>query len=215
MEHTMPVQLPYLSSYKNVPVLFDKIASAKIPESFTHAFLQNIIGLKGTGDRPLIPFLRGLGFIDTSGKPTPEYSKLKGSEKQRRAAIGQGIRKAYGPLFDSDEEANTRTGQDLKGLVAQVAGTDDDMTTRIAQTFGAVAKLGDFKLESPQEDKKKDTPKDPIDDEGGGDDQQNNGRRVIKGLRTDFVYNIQVVLPSNASEEVYLNIFNAIRKTFQ
>jgi Family of unknown function (DUF5343) len=87
----MPVQLPYLSSYKNVPMLFEKIASAKVPDSFTHAFLQNTIGLKGTGDRPLIPFLRSLGFIDQSGKPLPEYSKLKGSEEQRRVAIGHGV----------------------------------------------------------------------------------------------------------------------------
>jgi len=35
----MPVQLPYLSSYKNVPILFQKIASAKIPETFHNKFL--------------------------------------------------------------------------------------------------------------------------------------------------------------------------------
>jgi hypothetical protein len=211
----MPVQLPYLSSYKNASTLFDKIASAKIPESFTHAFLQNTIGLKGAGDRPLIPFLRSLGFIDTSGKPTSQYSKLKGPEQLRRAAIGEGIRKAYGPLFDSDEEANTRTVQELRGLVAQVAGTDEDMTTRIAQTFAAVAKLGDFKT-SPKEEPKKDKEKEKEKDAAHDDAEDHSGAgRKIKGLRTEFHYNIQVVLPSNATEDVYLNIFNAIRKTFQ
>ena len=69
----MPVQLPYLSSYKNLPVLFEKIATAKVPDSFTHSYLRSTIGLKGTDDRPLIPFLRSLGFIDTSGKPTPDH----------------------------------------------------------------------------------------------------------------------------------------------
>jgi hypothetical protein len=209
----MPVQLPYLSSYKNVPTLFEKIASAKIPETFTHAFLQNTIGLKNTTDRPLIPFLRSLGFIDTSGKPTLEYSKLKGSEQQRRTTIGEGIRKAYGPLFDSDEEANTRTGQELRGLVAQVAGTDEDMTSRIAQTFAAVARLGDFK-KGPKEDPKNDKEKDKENTDNDGEDLGGVGRK-IKGLRTEFHYNIQVVLPSNATEDIYLNIFNAIRKTFQ
>jgi len=210
-ERIMPTQLPYLSSYKNVSALFEKIASAKIPETFTHTFLQNTIGLKATTDRPLIPFLRNLGFIDASNKPTPEYSKLKGSEALRRTAIGEGIRKAYGPLFDSDEEANTRTGQDLRGLVAQVAGTDEDMTSRIANTFAAVAKLGDFK-KGKTEEGKKDKEKDK--ENADGDDNNNAGRK-IKGLRTEFHYNIQVVLPSNATEDVYLNIFNAIRKTFQ
>jgi hypothetical protein len=213
----MPVQLPYLSSYKNVTTLFEKIASAKIPDSFTHAFLQNTIGLKGTTDRPLISFLRSLGFIDVSGKPTPEYSRLKGSEQQRRITIANGIRKAYGPLFDSDEEAYTRTGQELRGLVAQVAGTDEDMTARIANTFAAVAKLGDFKsIEKEVKNKDKDKEKEHDDqDAGDNDGGQSTGSRKIKGLRTEFHYNIQVVLPSNATEDVYLNIFNAIRKTFQ
>ncbi|RTE92033.1 DUF5343 domain-containing protein [Bradyrhizobium sp. LVM 105] len=210
----MPVQLPYLSSNKNVPVLFEKIATAKVPDSFTHAFLQNTIGLKNTNDRPLIPFLRNLGFIDSGNTPTPSYSLLKGSEKVRQTAIADGVRKAYGPLFDADEEAYTHTGEKLRNLISQVAGTDEDMTSRIASTFAAVAKLGDFKAEPTRKEDKKDPP--PKDPDGEGEEQNGNGsRKVIKGLRTEFVYNIQVVLPSNASEETYLNIFNAIRKTFQ
>lgn len=209
----MPVQLPYLSSYKNVSTLFEKIAGAKIPESFTHKYMQSTLGLKNTSDRPLIPFLRNLGFIDQSGKPLPEYSKLKGPAEQRQTAIGAGVRKAYAPLFEADEEAYTRTGQELKGLVAQVAGTDDDMTQRIANTFAAVARLGKFTAPSNGQDKEeKEKSKDNTQSED--DDHSTAGRR-IKGLRTEFHYNIQVVLPSNATEEVYLNVFNAIRKTFQ
>ena len=141
----MPVQLPYLSSYKNVSLLFDKIASARIPETFNHQFLQDTIGLKSTSDRPLIPFLRNLGFIDTANKPTPKYSLLKGSGDQRRTAIAEGLRQAYRPLFDSDEKAWEHTGDKLRSLVSQVAGTDEDMSALIANTFAAVAKLGDFK----------------------------------------------------------------------
>ena len=129
----MPVQLPYLASYKNVGALFDKIASAKIPDNFTHEFLQSTIGLKASSDRPLIPLLRSLGFIDQSGRPTPSYSLLKGAN--RRGALAVGIRKAYQPLFDADQQAHQLTGERLKSLVAQVAGTDDDMTGRIANTF--------------------------------------------------------------------------------
>jgi hypothetical protein len=208
----MPAQLPYLSSYKNLPTLFEKIASAKEPESFTHAYLQNTIGLKGTGDRPLIPFLRSLGFIDNSGQPTPEYTLLKGSEDQRKTKIAEGIKKAYGPLFDSDEKAWEHTGEKLRNLISQVAGTDEDMTARIANTFAAVARLGDFKAAgTPKENAKKD----PLKEDPPDGDDGHVAARKPKGLRTEFHYNIQVVLPSNATEEVYLNIFNAIRKTFQ
>jgi hypothetical protein len=37
----------------------------------------------------------------------------------------------------------------------------------------------------------------------------------IGSLRPDFHYNLKIHLPANGSEEVYLNIFNALRKVFQ
>jgi hypothetical protein len=202
----MAVQLPYLSSYKNVSTLFEKIGTATVPDSFTHSFLQNTIGLRGPNDRRLISFLRNLGFIDNGNRPTPQYSLLKGSEMQRRAAIAEGIRIAYRPLFVADQEAETRRGKRLRKLISKVARTDDDMTARIATTFAAVTKLGDFKAIVANEEPKKE----PARDEG--DDRSTAGR---KGLRTEFHYNLQIILPSNGTEEVYLHIFNAIRKTFQ
>jgi hypothetical protein len=206
MEAVMAVSLPYLASNKNVPTIFEKIASAKIPETFTHGFLQNSIGLKSTADRQLIPLLRHLGFINQSGTPSEAYRLLKSNEK-KRTAIAAGVRHAYAPLFDSDQDAHTLTGEKLKSLVAQVAGTDDDMTGRIASTFTVLAKLGDFAAESRPADKSKEK-----DEESKPD--PNEARRPT-GLRTEFHYNIQVQLPSNGTEETYLNIFNALRKTFQ
>ncbi len=143
----MPISLSYLLALKNIPTLFDKIASAKVPDKFTHQFLQTTIGLKSTSDRLLIPLLRNLGFIDQSGTPTPAYNLLKSNEK-RPAAIAVGVRKAYQPLFDSDTKAHTLSGDKLKSLVAQIAGTDADLTARIANTFQALVRLGDFESTS-------------------------------------------------------------------
>lgn len=210
----MPVSLPYLSSNKNVAELFGRIASAAVPPKFTQDFLQNTIGLKGTNDRNMIPLLRNMGFLDQSNTPTTAYSLLKAKDKQKVAiAIADGVRLAYAPLFNADEGAGDLSGGSLKGLVAQVAGTDDDMTNRIAATFSAVAKLGNFKAVQPppeKDDKGKGSGRTEEDGDGG----ENSGGRV-KGLRTEFQYVIQVQLPSNGTEETYLNIFNAIRKTFQ
>jgi hypothetical protein len=89
----MAVSLPYLASYKNVGKLFENIASAKVPPKFTNEFLQTTLGLKSTSDRPLIPLLRNMGFLDPSGTPTASYSLLKNDEK-RRAVIAAGIRRA-------------------------------------------------------------------------------------------------------------------------
>jgi hypothetical protein len=208
----MAVSLPYLASNKNLPTLFDKIGSAKVPDTFTLNFLQSTIGLKGSNDRSLIPFLRSLGFLDQSNVPTASYRLLKGEKKKE--AWAQGIRNAYRPLFDADENADQISFEKLKSLVSQVAGTDDAATARIASTFSAAAKLGDFK--SPPS---KPAEEDEFEDDEDDGDETDKGKEVRsskkKGLRPEFHYNIQVHLPSNGTEETYLNIFNAIRKTFQ
>jgi Family of unknown function (DUF5343) len=204
----MPISLPYMASNKNVPTVFSRIASAKIPPKFTHEVLKTSIGLKGTNDRQLIPLLRSLGFLDQSNTPTPKCALLKGDKS--KAAIAEGVRAAYAPLFNSDETAYELPSDKLKSLVSQVAGTDDDMTSRIAATFSALAKLGDFKAPSApkEEDKIKEV-------DGDGEKlRDDSGKGRVKGLRTEFQYVIQVQLPSNGTEETYLNIFNAIRKTF-
>ena len=205
----MPISLPYLASNKNVATLFSKIASAKIPSKFTHEFLTSTLGFKGNNDRPLIPLLRNLGFLDQSNTPTPSYALLKG--EKNKVAIADGIRSAYDPLFHSDEAAYELSGDKLKSLVSQVAGTDDDMTSRIAATFSALAKLGDFKGSSvPKGEDKKSKEA----EQGEEETREDAGRSRVKGLRTEFQYVIQIQLPSNGTEETYLNIFNAVRKTF-
>jgi hypothetical protein len=190
----------------NLGTLFEKITSAKVPPKFTYDFLQTTIGLRGSNDRSLITLLKNLGFIDASGTPTNTYSLLKSGD--RKKALAAGIRTAYAPLFDSDDKANELSGDKLKSLVAQIAGTDDDMTARIASTFAALTKLADFTGSATPPPPRKEPPEVEEEDSGA------LARGKLKGLRTEFHYNIQVHLPVNGTEETYQNIFNAIRKTF-
>lgn len=211
----MAQELPYLQSYKNVGELFQKAKAAKVPEAFTQKFLAETIGLKASGDRPLINLLRLLGFLDNSGKPTPRYSTLK-NEKIAGIEIARGIRQAYQPLFDANENAHKLDGADLKGLVAQVSGADTGTTSKIVGTFKSLLKLADFESENQLADN----------DEPQGNDKGNSqidiksqldslGSVGGKAMRPEFHYNFQIHLPSNGSEETYANIFNAIRKVFK
>lgn len=203
----MAVSLPYLPTYKNLTTLFDKIAVAKVPETFSTRFMANTLGIKGAGDRAMIPLLRTLRILDASNKPTQRYHVLRNKAKAK-PALAAAIREAYRPLFDADEKANEKSGDDLKGLIAQVAGTDEDATRRIVLTFGALTKLADFATNAEKND---------AEEEG---EEQKGGYRVPPpppsgNLRPEFHYNIQVHLPSNGTEETYLNIFNAMRRVFQ
>jgi hypothetical protein len=206
---SMAASLPYLASYKNLPELFDRIATAKIPEKFTHDFLSTTIGLKSTNDRAFIPLLRHLGFLDQSSTPTPAYRLLKGHD--RKGAIANGMKRAYAPLFEADEDVHKLPLDRLKSLVAQVGGVDADATNRISNSFSALSRLADFEVKTDQN-----TPDDKTDAKPDKKDSASeNEERRTNGLRTEFHYNLQIHLPANGNEETYLNIFNAIRKTFQ
>jgi hypothetical protein len=206
----LAASLPYLSSNKNIDHLFSAIGSAKVPDRFTQEFLSSTVGLTGSNDRQMIALLKALRFLDQSGSPTSTYRLLK-SKDTAKQAIAQGIREAYAPLFAANETANELTNEKLKGLVSQVAGTDDDMTSRIVATLSALLRQADFSLvahdrvkaASHQERTAEPVTQLPVPVSSG------------KGMRPEFHYNLQIHLPNNATEEVYLNIFNALRKTFQ
>lgn len=222
----MASSIPYLSSNKNVEKLFSAIASAKVPDRFTQKYLEDTVGLKGTNDRQLIAMLRNLGFLDQTGAPTANYRLLKSPDTAKQA-VAEGIKKAYAPLFAANETANALPPEKLRGLVAQVAGSDDGMTARISQTLQALMRCADFtglgvaKPNGSNGAGEADVSEEHLDEEvpdrsaaaqrGGA----NRGTSGMRGLKPEFHYNIQVHLPNNATEEVYLNIFNALRKSFQ
>jgi hypothetical protein len=204
----MPQTLPYLPSNKNVGKLFEKILHAQRPDTFTHEYLRKIIGLTGTNDRQLISYLRTLGFLDNANRPTSSYDLLKNPTTAKQA-IATGVKIAYEPLFKANTKANEISSEALKGLIAQVAGTDKDMTDRIAATFGAVVKQADFSGSTPAPPA---PPGEEGDEQESGDGKDGKGKG---GLRPEFHYNIQIHLPGNGTEETYLNIFNALRRTFK
>ena len=208
----MAKELPYLPSYKNVGKLFEKIKAAKIPETFTHKYLYHTIGLKGVGDRPLINLLKQLGFLDNGGKPTSRYAALK-NDNIAGIEIARGVREAFQPLFDANENAYSLQQSELKGLVAQVSGADTGTTTKIVGTFKALIALSDFESDETlrEDDKKKDTGVEELESvtiPGVSPDG------IGQGLKPEFHYNLQVHLPSNGTE-TYMNIFYAIRKVFK
>lgn len=212
----MAKELPYLASYKNVGLLFEKIASAKIPEAFVQKYMYDTLGLKSVGDRQLISLLKSMGFIDQSGRPTQDYAKLKNNMLAGQA-IADGVKKAYAALFDANEKAHTLPLPELKGLVAQVAGSDTDTTNKIAGTLNALFKVSDFSKSTVGN--KVDTI--TSDDEDSEEDDSSEERNTTpkpkfkSRINPEFHYNIQIHLPANATEETYLNIFNALRKSFQ
>jgi hypothetical protein len=136
-----------------------------------------------------------------------------------KGAIASGVRKAFASLFKADENANLLATEALKGLLSQVSGADESMVDRSANTFLVLAKLADFGAAPPDgsENKRKDAQEDSDDDGDGTNDPKKKKQSLSASgpFRSEFHYNIQIHLPANGTEEAYLNIFNALRRTFK
>jgi hypothetical protein len=188
------------------------LPSAKIPDAFTVKYLDQTLGLKSTNDRQLIPLLKRLGFLDSSGKPTSEYAKLKGNKSTSGAAMAEAIRRAYAPL-SADENAHDLPPDELKGLVAQVSGAEDQLIKFIVGTLNSLVKAADFTQVSTTEENDESGKDESMNEKNGknGEKEQNQGRR--SEFNPDFKFNIEIHLPSNGTEVTYLAIFNALRKS--
>lgn len=206
----MAIELPYLPMVKNVPVVFEKIAKAKIPDAFTNSFLSGTLGLKSTNDRALIGLLKKMGFLDNSGKPTNTYALLKNKD-QAKKAIAEGIRRGYAKLFEANEGSHALPSDQLKGLVAQVSGTEENMTNLITGTFRALVALADFAAQEKLGTASDNGSKEKTKTEETAATQAAEIQPQAK-FHPEFRFNIEVHLPSNGTEETYLNIFNALRK---
>jgi hypothetical protein len=88
-----------------------------------------------------------------------------------------------------------------------------------ARTFAALAKVADFSALAPagvevgKSDDGEETDEGPHENEALTSKKRQSAAPT--GLRPEFHYNIQIHLPGNGTEETYLNIFNALRRTFK
>src|SRR5687768_2733089 len=99
-------KLPYVTAYGNIAKALEKIQQASTPPRFTHDFLATKLGMSGGSARPVVPFLKRIGFIGTDGAPTELYKQFRGTDEQRGAAAAQGLRQGYASLYEVNEYAH-------------------------------------------------------------------------------------------------------------
>lgn len=138
----MAADLPYMPSVTNVSKILDRIKEAATPPKFTHEFLKANLGFGASNDRSVIKVLKAMGFLTADGTPTAAYNEFRGTNSG--AAIADGLRKAYSPLFLSDERVYAKSGAELQGLVKNASGAGDAVAKKIATTFRAFADRADW-----------------------------------------------------------------------
>jgi hypothetical protein len=71
---------PYILNTGNLKKFLENISKIGTPPKITQPELPKL-GFKSTGDRPIVPILRFIGFLDEANAPSQSYKDFKLAEK--------------------------------------------------------------------------------------------------------------------------------------
>jgi Family of unknown function (DUF5343) len=201
----MALPTSYLTSIKNLEGVFAAMQSAQAPEKFTQAFLESL-EFKSNSDRLVIGVLKSIGFLDDSGRPTDRYFRFL-DQTQAPKVLAEGVRDGYQDLFKVNTKAHELNKQDVMNKFKTLGQgqISESVLDKMAMTFTALAKLGDF--QSPA------TAVPPPQIENRTVDEAPEKPLPHAGIKLGgLVYNIQIVLPESRDAAVYDALFQSLRK---
>ena len=205
---TDAVSLPYMNAYGVITKTLDKIQDASTPSRFTQDFLETKLGLKGGSPRPVIPFFKRTGFLNSDGTPTELYKEFR-NEKLRGRAAARAIRQGYSALYEVNEYVHELSDKDLKGVVVQLTGLEARSTT-VNGILGSFKALRAFaKFEDVAEAGAAD---DETADESAGTDDEKPGKKSDQSVSLKLGYTINLNLPATSDIAVFDAIFKSLKK---
>jgi hypothetical protein len=201
---SLPDYPPYVNAYGQLKELFKKIQEASTPARFSHDFLYTVLGLKSKSHRPMIPFLKRLGFLDPATVPTKAYTDYRDPDKSRIVMADQ-VRSAYQILFTAHSYAYKLKKEEIMSKLVSVLGVskDDKVVPVVASTFLELVKLADFeaeRVEKPAE------PAEPI----GGVPAPLGPKMPPPKLGLSYTINLN--LPATTDPKVFEAIFKALKE---
>jgi hypothetical protein len=200
----------YLTGTKNLAAILAAVKKAGVPNKFTYDFLKQL-GYPSSQDRPLIPLMKAMGFLDANGTPTERYRRFR-DDSQSQRVVAEGMRDAYSGVFAVDQEAYKLTGGDLKGIFARLSGKSEDVAHKMALTFKALAGHAEFTAPQPEVDGE--APKRDEETLGQDDTTDSAGLTERPPIGLQLHHDIHVHLPASTDIAVFDAIFRALRQNF-
>lgn len=207
----MSVSFPYVATPGNVRRVLTKIQEAATPPRFTQDFLETKLGMSGGSARPLIPFLKRVGFLASDGSPTDLYKRFR-NPSQSGVAAAEALKIGYKPLFESNEYANDLPDPKLKGLLVQLTGEPENSSVlrMIMSSFKTFKEFCDFNEVSKEEPESiKVTPSDEI--RQIMIPEEPNHRKGGSGVGLNLSYTINLNLPPTSDIAVFDAIFKSLK----
>lgn len=204
----MAHNLPYVTIAGTLTKVLGKIKTAAVPERFTQDFLATKLGFKGGPPQTIIPLLKKIGFLGADGVPTDTYKRFR-NPGQSGAAMAKAIRQGYATLYEMNEYVHDASEADLRGLVVQATGAEQD--SRVVQAVvGSFKALKAFAKFDQTED---------VEEEGGGIEKEHgkDEQSRVEATRAlpagfNLGYTINLNLPATTDVAVFDAIFKSLKE---
>ena len=199
----MAAKIPYLASPGSLNTALERIKSAATPPTVNPDFVLTKLKVKGGPGRQIPPFLKKIGLVAGDGTPTGLYERFRNSSPAvSGAAIAEAIRYGYAPIYEVNEYAHELSDKDLKGLIVQVTGLEENnrVVDLAVSTFKKLKAHADFESDAGDEAAT------PVLQVAAGAPRSTAARDFRIG------YTINLNLPATTNVEVYNAIFKSIRE---
>jgi Family of unknown function (DUF5343) len=196
-------KLPYVTAYGNIKKVLEKIQTASTPPRFTHDFLATKLAMSGGSARPVVPFLKRIGFIGSDGSPTDLYRQFRGTDTERGAAAAEGLKRGYAPLYEVNEYAHALTETALRALIVQVTGEEKNssIVNLTAKSFKVLDDFADHDVQDALP---------PEVEQSQPNDHEGTQSFRVPALGLNYTINLQ--LPATSDIAVFNAIFKSLRE---
>lgn len=208
--------LPYLNGYGYIDKVLEAIKPVPAPPKFTQNFLETKLGIKSTSARPIIPFLKKIGFLTEGGVPTDRYKTYRNSTHSGRMAK-DGLLDGYSKIYEFNEYAHDLNESELEDLIVQATNSEKGQVSRnITKSFLTLKSLADFSntvdTATILENDSKETNPVTISDGYKQNKPQNNNAQGSTGVGMNLSYTINLNLPETTNAEVFDAIFQSLNR---
>lgn len=205
----MPDQYPFTISNNKIEPVLQRIRTAAKPERVSQELIATW-GFTASNDRAIPRVLKGLGFLNDSGAPTPFYDRLRDPQDWKRV-LAERIRDAYSDLYAMDANMHTASEAEVKGAISRITGKDEEAVKRYFATFKTLCRLADFtqtgSTERAEFKSANTTQPPPL-----APTEQGSAPTTQVHRKSEYHYNIQIHLPVTTDITVYNAIFKSIRE---
>jgi hypothetical protein len=199
----MASKIPYLASPGSIGTALERIKSAATPPIVNPDFVLTKLKVKGGPGRQIPPFLKKIGLVAGDGTPTGLYERFRNSSPAvSGAAIAEAIRHGYAALYEVNEYAHELSDKDLKGLIVQVTGLEEDnrVVDLALSTFKKLKASADFDSDAAATE------------EAPHADRSTAASRRRSEHEFRIGYTVNLNLPATTNVEVFNAIFKSLKE---